>query len=343
MCANNNENKPIAHEKFRLHIIDYSKSTITEKDVNCAEDCAYYIDTKTVTWIDVVGLKDAKLMEAIGRNFNLHPLVMDDIIHTRQRPKLEDYEDYLYIVVRMLLWNPEKNCAMNEQISLILGKGYVISFQENEGDVFDRVREYLRRDKGKIRRLGPDFLAYSLIDAVVDNYYTILERAGEKIEDIETTLMKSPNQKILHSIRKLKQEILSIRRSVWPLREVVLSLERESMNKKPLVTEETALYFRDVYDHTVQVVDTVETYRDSMSGMLDIYLSTISNRLNEVMKVLTIIGTIFIPLTFITGIYGMNFEFMPELGHPLGYAAVWVIMILLILVMIAYFKIKKWI
>lgn len=339
----NSASKSNNSKSSKIRIIDYSKNKIQELEIKDIKKCIPFLNKKSVTWIDVIGVKDVKLLNKLGRQFDLHPLVIEDIIHTKQRPKLEDYDDYIYIVTRMLFWNDAKNCMKNEQISLILGKNYIISFQENEEDVFGRVRDHLRKDKGKLRGAGADFLAYSLLDEIVDQYFLILEHFGEKVESVESNLLKHPDQKILHPIRKLKKEILLLRRSAWPLREVIMALEKESRNKNPLISDETAIYLRDVYDHTVQVVDTVETYRDSMSGMFDIYLSSVSNKLNEVMKVLTIIGTIFIPLTFITGVYGMNFGFMPELTHPLGYFLIWGVMISIAVVMLIYFKTKQWI
>ncbi|MFH1393325.1 MAG: magnesium/cobalt transporter CorA [Candidatus Micrarchaeota archaeon] len=334
---------PLAEQKTVIRITDYSGKRLTEVPFGQLDECSAFLNNpKSVTWIDVVGLKNTEMLERIGKCFGLHPLVMEDIIHTRQRPKLEDYDKYLYMVVRMLFQDSNKKSVRSEQISIILGKSYVISFQEREGDVFSKVREYIRKDKGRLRRMGADFLAYSLLDAVVDNYFLILEAFGEKVEFVEESLIRMPDPKVLHSIRKLKKEILVLRRSVWPLREVVLALERESRSSKPLVGTETAIYLRDVYDHAVQVVDNVETYRDSMSGMFDIYLSSVSNRMNEIMKVLTIIGTIFIPLTFITGIYGMNFDYMPELEHPFGYFGTVGLMILVAGIMLLFFRRKKW-
>jgi magnesium transporter len=290
-----------------------------------------------VTWINIDGLKDKAKLEKICKHFNLHPLVIEDILHTEQRPKVEDYDDYLYIVVRMLDFDEKKNHIKSEQISVVLGPACVISFQERDGDTFTAVRERIRKDKGKVRRMGPDFLAYSLLDTIVDRYFVILERLGERIESMEEAMIRSPSPKILHQIHRLKRELVTLRKSVWPLREVVNALERETRSKSPLIKKGMQFYLRDLYDHTIQVIDTVETYRDVSSGMLDIYLSSVSNRMNEIMKVLTVIGTIFIPLTFVTGWYGMNFLFMPELHHPLGYPAVLLFMALVAVTMLLTF------
>ena len=226
-----------------------------------------------------------------------------------------------------------------EQVSVILGSNFVISFQEIPGDVFDPIRDRIRNAKGRIRKMGADYLAYALLDAIVDNYFIILEKLGEKIEDMEEALVQNPTPETLQTIHHLKRETIFLRKSVWPLREVINSLERK---ESALIQEKTLIYIRDVYDHTIQVIDSVETFRDLVSGMLDIYLSSISNKMNNVMRVLTIIATIFIPLTFVAGIYGMNFKFMPELEWPMSYPLVWIIMIGITLSMIVYFRKKEW-
>jgi len=228
-----------------------------------------------------------------------------------------------------------------EQVSLILGPNFVISFQEEgkEGDLFEVVRERLRSSKGKLRKMGADYLLYALLDAIVDGYFVILERLGERIEVLEEELLANPSQLTLQNIHTMKREMIFLRKSVWPLREVISGLQR---GESPLITETTGPYLRDVYDHTIQVIDAVESFRDMLAGMLDIYLSSISNRLNEVMKLLTIIATIFIPLTFIVGVYGMNFKLMPELEWRWGYPAVWLVMVVVAGLMLAFFRRKRW-
>jgi magnesium transporter len=260
-------------------------------------------------------------------------------MNTGQRPKMEDFNDYLFIVLKMLSYDEEENETQTEQVSLILSSKFVLSFQESEGDVFDPVRERIRSDRGRIRKMGVDYLAYSLIDAIVDNYFMVLEKIGERIEDIEDELVKNPTPEVLHTIHRLKRELIFLRKSVWPLREVISRLERW---ESPLIDKSIDIYLRDVYDHTIQVIDALETFRDMLSGMLDIYLSSLSNRMNEVMKVLTIIATIFIPLTLISGIYGMNFRYMPELESPWGYPLVYTVMLAVSAVMLIYFRRKKW-
>lgn len=322
-----------------IRVIDYDETHIEEVEIKSIEQCFPFKDKTTVTWINIEGLHQSEIIQSLGDCFGLHPLVMEDILNTDQRPKVEDYTDYLYIVLKML-HNVNGTEIVSEQISLILHPNFVISFQEGiKGDVFSPVRERLRTGKGRLRGMGADYLAYSLIDAIVDNYFTILEQIGENIEDIEEELVANPRKETLHKIHEMKREMIYLRKAVWPVREVISVLER---GESPLIKNTTAVYLRDVYDHTIQVIDTIETSRDMLSGMLDIYLSSISNRMNEIMKFLTIIGTIFIPLTFIVGIYGMNFEFMPEIRWRYGYFAVMTFMFAIGIFMLFYFKKKKW-
>ncbi|MCX5749373.1 MAG: magnesium/cobalt transporter CorA [Candidatus Saganbacteria bacterium] len=327
--------------KIKISLIDYSASHFEEKEISEIKECFPFKEKDSVTWINVDGVHDPKLMEELSSCYGVHPLVQEDIVNTDQRPKLEDYGDYLYIVVRMFLLNEKEEKISSEQVSFIVGRNYTISFQEEgkEGDVFGTVRERIRSGKTRIRTEGADYLVYSLIDAIVDSYFGIIERLGEKIEQLEEILITKPTQNVLGEIHVLKREILNLRKNVWPLREVIGALER---GESQLIRPSTRVYLRDVYDHTVQIIETIENYRDMMSGMLDIYLSSISNRLNEVMKVLTIIATIFIPLTFIVGIYGMNFRNMPELSWEYSYAVVWLVMLSVAAGMLIYFKRKKW-
>jgi magnesium transporter len=321
-----------------ITIIDYTETEFHEITTEKAEDAFPFRDAQTVSWIDVSRIAEAATVEKIGGHYGLHPLILEDVLTQGQRPKIEDMEQYIFVVLNMLSLDSAGNLKA-EQVSLVFGKNYLITFQEVEGDVFGTIRDRLRSAKGRIRKLGPDYLAYSLIDAIVDNYFTILEQLGARIEDLEEELVENPGVKVLRSIHDLKGELLFLRKSVWPLREVISSLEKSDSG---LIHESTVMYLRDLYDHTVQVIDSVETFRDMLSGILDIYLSSMSNRLNEVMKVLTIISTIFIPLTFIAGVYGMNFEFMPELHSKWGYPVVWTVMTAIALTMLAIFKKKKW-
>lgn len=326
-------------EAVRMTVIDYDEANFQEKQVGAVEECFAFKATPTVTWINIDGLHQVDIIEKVGAQFELHPLILEDILHTGQRPKLEDFDSYMYVVLKMLSYNDQKQKVETEQVSLILGSNFVISFQESVGDVFEQVRDRIRNSKGRIRKMGPDYLVYSLIDAVVDNYFLILEKLGEKIEFMEEELVATPTEKTLQQIHRLKREMISLRKSVWPLREAVSALER---SESRLIVKSTHVYLRDVYDHTIQVIDTVETFRDMVSGMLDIYLSSLSNRMNAVMKVLTIIATLFIPLTFIAGVYGMNFKYMPELGWGWGYPAVLLVMAAVAVIMLIYFRKKKW-
>jgi len=326
-------------EEVTISVIDYDASSCSEKQVQAVEDCFPFKDTQTVTWIDINGLHDTELIGKIGSHFGLHPLVLEDILHTVQRPKMEDFESYVFVVLKMLYYSEDNQEVKAEQVSFILGSNFVISFQEAAGDVFNLVRERIRKARGRIRKQGADYLLYALIDAVVDGYFVILEKIGERIEAPEEVLMTNPPPEVLHAIHSLRGETIFLRKSVWPLRDVIKDLES---GDPALVTEPVTIYFRDVYDHTIQVIETIETCRDLVSGMHDMYLSAISNRMNETMKVLTIIATIFIPLTFIAGIYGMNFEHMPELHWRWSYPVLWAVLISVGAAMFVYFKKKQW-
>jgi magnesium transporter len=327
-------------EKSVITLIGYNESGCEEKKITSPEELKEQLRNKNNLWINIDGISDTDLIQKVGEIFNLHPLMLEDIVNTSQRPKYEDFGDYVYIVLKMIYFDSKTKDIQAEQVSLVLGDNYCLTFQEQEGDIFDPIRDRLKNNKGRVRKSGVDYLIYSLIDAVVDNYFVILERLGDHIEGMETELITEPDTKTLSTIYSLKRDAVFLRRSVWPLREVVSALER---NDSKIIKKTTLVYLRDVYDHTIQVIDTIETFRDMLSGMLDIYLSSVSNRMNEVMKVLTIIATIFIPLTFIAGIYGMNFKNMPELNSPLGYPVVLGLMGIIFIGMIIYFKKKKWI
>jgi magnesium transporter len=331
--------------RVKITVIDYNASDINEKALDAPEEAFPFLASPTVTWINIDGIHDTGIIKKIGEHFGLHPLTLEDIVFTNQRAKFESFDNYIYILLKMVYLAGDEDKIHTEQVSLVLGENYVLSFQEKEGDIFDVVRERLRASRGRIRKQGPDYLAYSLLDTVVDNYFLILEHLGERADIIEGSMLGYPGPECLNSIQHMKKDMLYLRKSIWPLREVISSFHKDESR---LIKDMTIVYIRDLYDHTIQVIDTVETLRDMASGMLDIYLSSISNRMNEVMKVLTIIATIFIPLTFIAGIYGMNFNTqrspfnMPELNWPYGYISVWAIMIMVALVMLFYFKRKKW-
>ncbi|MBN1581764.1 MAG: magnesium/cobalt transporter CorA [Anaerolineae bacterium] len=327
-------------DNVRISVITYDEQQIEEQELQTAKEWVFPESRAVVTWINVDGLHEVESLAKIGARFGLHPLVIEDILNTEQRPKLEDYGDYLFVVLKSLYHVDQASQEPEiEQISLVLGPNWLLSFQERKGDEFAPIRERVRDNKGRIRKLGVDYLLYTLIDMVVDQYFVILERFGDRIELLEEELVADPTTETLHDIHHLKREMVLLRKSVWPLREVIGGLER---SESRLVDESTRLYLRDVYDHTIQVIDAVETFRDMLSGMLDIYLSSVSNRMNEVMKVLTIIATIFIPLTFIAGVYGMNFQYMPELEWSWGYPLVWGVMIVIAALMVVYFRRKRW-
>jgi magnesium transporter len=326
-------------EEVRITIIDYDEKQFAEREIKNIEDCFPYKDTPSISWINIDGVHQVDVIEKLGAHFVLHPLLQEDVVNTHQRPKFDEFDDHLFIVLRMFLFNEEENQLEGEQISLIVGANFVISFQERQGDVFDQVRERLRNGKGRIRKKGSDYLAYSLIDAIVDSYYNILEGLGEHIESLQEELVSEPNPEDLQIIQHLKRDMIFFRKSVWPLREVIGGLARSESN---FIKEDVLVYVRDVYDHVIQAIDTIETFRDMLSAMLDIYLSSIGNKMNQVMKVLTIIATIFIPMTFLAGIYGMNFKYMPELELKYAYPFFWCVVFTVFIIMVIWFKRKKW-
>ena len=327
-------------EKVRISLIEYNETHLREQELDRLDKVLLLKEESAVTWINIDGLHRTEIIEKAGEVFNLHPLTLEDIVNTGQSPKLEDYGDYLFIVLKMLYYNESQNEIDVEQVSLCLGSRFLLTFQEEKGrDVFNPIRERIRSGKGRIRKMGPDYLAYSLIDAIVDSYFLILEKLGEKIETLEDRVVNQPSESVLQDIHELKREMIFLRRSIWPLREVISNLQRgESL----LINESMHVYYRDVYDHTIRIIETIEALRDILSGILDIYLSSISNRINAVMKVLTIIATIFMPLTFIAGVYGMNFEYMPELRWHWGYPAILIFMLVIGMSMVVYFVKKKW-
>jgi magnesium transporter len=325
----------------RVTLIDYNAKHFEEKQVATIEECFPYRETSSVTWINVDGLHDIGLIEKLGKAFGLHPLALEDVLNCGQRPKLEDYGTYHFIVMRSLYLkrHGEEEVLESEQISFFLAGNYVITLQEVPGDSFEAVRERLRHGKGLIRKSGPDYLLYALVDALVDEFFPVLESYGERVEELEDEVIERPEPETLNEIHRIKRELLVLRRTAWPERELINALQREEAH---LIKPETRVFLRDCYDHTIQVIDMVETYRDLASGLLEVYLSSASNRLNEVMKVLTIISTIFIPLNFIAGVYGMNFHNMPELNSPFGYPMALGLMAVVGGSLVLYFRRKGW-
>lgn len=327
-------------DDIRLAMLHYDADTLMERPLNRVEEGLPLLTTATTTWINIDGIHDIAVMEHIGRHFGLHPLTLEDVLNTTQRPKAEAFDDYLYVVMKMLHHDEKDDLIYSEQISLILGKNVLISFQESAGDVFEPVRERIRKGKGRIRTGGCDYLAYALIDAIVDNYFVILEKLGERLEILEEGIDDHPEAGILADIHTIRRELIYLRKQVWPLREIIAHFLKDDVD---FIGAATRLFMRDVYDHTIQTIDTIESFRDILSGMQDLYLSIISNRMNEVMKVLTIIATIFIPITFVVGIYGMNFTHMPELTWRWGYLLVWMIILAIVVGMLVFFRRKKWV
>ncbi len=324
----------------KIRIVTYSDKGSSVAEVEKPEDCPpLEKDTGGVTWVDIQGVTSPETMARLGEIYRLHPLLLEDIMNTDQRPKIDAYEDYLFLVIKTLSVNSAEKTLGAEQISLVLGRDFVLTFQECRSAILDPLVERLKTGAWRIGKSGADYLAYSLIDIIIDGYFSVLEQLGEWIDILEGEVVSSPTRKTLLSIQQLKREMIFLRRSVWPLREVAGSMER---GESVFIQRATRVYLRDIYDHAVETIDTIETYRDMLSSMLDIYLSSVSNRLNEVMKVLTIISTIFIPLTFVAGLYGMNFEHMPELKWSWAYPAVLVLMALISACMVIYFKKKKW-
>jgi len=324
-------------EKVTITTFHYSGKGCEEQQLQQPEQLAPPID-ESVLWVNVGGVHKVEVVETLGRQFSLHPLLLEDVANTDQRPKLDDYESYLFLVIKMLSLTDRHEVAV-EQVSIVLGRNYVLSFQENGTDVFQPVRERLRGGKGRLRQSGADYLLYALVDAIVDQYFAVLEMVGEKIEGVQQTVVADPRPETLKDIHSLKRQLLFLRRAIWPLREVMNNLSRSDC---AFLQEPTKVFFRDVYDHVVQIVDTIETLREMLSSSLDIYLSSVSYRLNAVMRVLTVITTIFMPLSFIASIYGMNFEHMPELKMVWGYPIVLGVMAAVGICMLVVFKNKRW-
>ncbi|SEQ32991.1 magnesium transporter [Hyunsoonleella jejuensis] len=325
--------------KLVLEAFDYTKENCTEKELQSIEESFEFVHSDSVTWLNINGLNYVNDIEKLGTNYNIHPLVMEDIVNIAQRPKIDEYDDYLFVVLKMLYYDEFKT-IVSEQVSFILGKNYVLTFQEAEGDVFDAIRDRIRHAKGRVRTMDADYLLYTLIDAIVDHYFGVIEVLGDKIEDFETKIFSGQiEEDASRSIQELKREILRVRRAIFPLREVLNRIEKNESN---LIHAKTLTYFRDIYDHLIQVSENIDIYREMIWSLMDMYMTTISNKMNEVMKVLTIMASIFIPLTFIAGIYGMNFQYMPELQSKYGYFVVWGVMVLIFLGLLYYFKRKKW-
>jgi magnesium transporter len=322
-----------------LRVIDYGPGACHVRAPKRIEDTFPLRDSDTVSWIDIEGLHDTEMLARFGGHFGLHPLVLEDILNTHQRPRVEEYDDYLFVVARMLIAGKNGEPFHSEQVSFVLGKRFVATFQDLPGDVFDPVRQRVEQGRGKSRRLGPDYLLYSLLDALVDNYFIVLQSIAERIETVEAVVALHPRAGDLDDVHRLRRELQYIRRNVWPLRDAVAELSRSD---SPLITDDTHVYLRDLHDHVVQVIESVENFRDVLASLQDLYVSSIGQRTNEVIRVLTIISTIFVPLTFLAGVYGMNFRHFPELAWTHGYAAFWAVSVIVVALLLVFLRRRGW-
>lgn len=327
-------------------LIDYCEASATRLKINNPEECAAYLDTHSVSWVDVLGLGNEETWLKLSKVFNLHPLVLEDVVNVPERPKVDDFDSQIVIIAWMVMLKDNNHGFYIEQVSFVLGEDYLLTVQEEpERDCFAKVRDRIRYNKGIIRQRKADYLAYALLDAIIDGYFPVLEAYGERIEELEDEVVGNPSRQTLQEIYKIKRELLALRRAIWPQRDALNTLIRDGSN---LISPEVRIYLRDCYDHAVQVIDIVETYRELGSGLMDVYLSSISNKMNEIMKLLTVISTIFIPLTFIAGVYGMNFNTelspwnMPELNWYWGYPACWAVMIAVAAALVYFFWRRGW-
>ena len=326
-------------EKIDIEYFVYDEKECQIQNYNASDIGKLNSVDGKVVWINIFGLTDIEFIGKIGEKFEIHSLVLEDILHTSQRPKVEEAEDYLFMVMKMM-GTPNGNKKIEEeQVSLILKEGLVISFQEHAGDVFDIIRERILNSKGKLRKKKADYLFYSLLDTIIDNYFIILEEYDNRLEELNTNVLDKPKSDLVENLQKIRVDLNNMKRDLWPLRDAIGKLEK---HESPMMDENTKLYIRDLYDHTLQIIDIMEGLRDSLGNIFELYMTGISNRMNEVMKTLTIIATIFIPLTFIAGIYGMNFEYMPELKFRMGYPILMIFMVLIFVGLIAFFRKKKW-
>ncbi|AXT62039.1 magnesium and cobalt transport protein CorA [Aquimarina sp. AD10] len=327
------------HLPTKIEIQDYTKEVYHVSETDRVEDIFTFKGNDRTTWINVNGLSHTNEITQIGEHYGLHPLLLEDIVNTDQRPKIDEYDTYLFLVLKMMYFNKNHEFIV-EHISIVLGKDYVITFQESDEDIFDPVRARITNPKSRIRGSGADYLAYSLLDAIFDNYFVVIDNLGDKVELLEEQLFnEKAGDTITQDIQSLKREILRIRRSILPLREVI---GRVVKSETGLIQEKNTDYYRDLYDHIIHIHENIDVYREMIWGLMDMYMTTISNKMNGIMKVLTIISTIFIPLTFIVGVYGMNFENMPELKWKYSYLVLWGIMIMLFVSLLIFFRKKKW-
>lgn len=326
-------------DKVKISVINYNVDKFSLSENITPNELKDALEEGKISWVNIDGLHDTEAIASIGSLFNLHPLLLEDVLNTRHRPKLEEFDDYLFLSLKMLGLSKDGNSIIHEQVSMVLGKNWVISFQEMEGDIFDVIRERIRESKGNVRKMGADYLFYRLIDTVVDNYFIVTENISDATEKLEEVVLNSSDTNSLSEIQRLKKQLINLRRTINPLREAISLMQKEDSQ---LISKVTRRYLIDVYEHIIQINESIDTHRDMVTGIMELYHSGVSNRMNQVMQVLTIIATIFIPLTFVAGIYGMNFDNMPELHWKYGYFAVWGFLFIIFIIMMMYFKRKKW-
>jgi len=329
----------VLEAQSRISLIDYNKEHIDERQIQSIDEILQYKETDSVTWVIVEGLAEVDIVEKIGNMFDIHPLVLEDILHTHQRPKLDEYDDYLYIVLKCLVSEKESFSVNYEQVSLLVLKNFVFMFKEKVDELLHPVLKHIRNSQGRIRGLGPDYLMYTILDTIVDQNFILMDTLDDSVTSLEDKVYSDTSQNILYAIQRLKREVISIRRNVSPIRELLAGLLRSDSE---LIHESTHLYLADVSDHTIHIIESIESYRDILSGLIEIYISNVSNKMNEVMKVLTVFASIFIPLTFLAGVYGMNFEYMPELKWKWAYPTLWIAFVVITVVALVYFKRKRW-
>lgn len=329
----------VKRESTKIAIYKYNEQSFELSEPDSIHHHAFSESNDYVTWVNIEGLHDVKLLDSIGKHYKLHPLIIEDILNTDQRPKIEVYKEYIFISIKTIEYDKIVNDFIIEQQSIVIGKNYVLSFGERDTDIFEPIISRLKSGVGRGRMLGADYMAYSLLDIIVDNYYSIIEGISDRIEAIEDETIERATSDTLKNIRRLRRQVLFLNKFVWPLREIMSTLERRESD---LINESVEAYIRDLYDHVIQVLDTSETLRDILTSIIDIYISNSSNKMNEIMKVLTIISTVFMPLSFIVGVYGMNIANMPELHWKWMYPTLWAIMIFISIIMLVYFKKKKW-
>ncbi|KAA3616602.1 MAG: magnesium and cobalt transport protein CorA [Calditrichaeota bacterium] len=325
-------------EKTQLTIMDYDSQVFEFRDCQNIEEVFPYKEKETITWVNLYGLHETDNLKKIGEHFNIHPLIIEDILNTKHRPKVEIFEDYVFCTIKYIRYNPESDELEIEQVSIIMLANFIFCFQERKGDIFRHLRERIQNARGRIRKSGSDYLWYTILDIIVDNYFLVVESISDRIEELEDEVEAGETETV-QSINNLKRVIIRLRKNIWPVREMLGSILRDESS---FFKDSTIPFIRDLYDHTIHVLESVETYREMITGVMELHNSAMSNKMNEIMKVLTIIATIFIPLTFFAGIYGMNFEFMPELKWQWGYFGLLGFMLIIFLSMLYYFKRKKW-